>query len=154
MTILFHAQLYRCCTEIFPIISRVCALQSHHCAKTRRANSYRQRRFGLGYPPPRSLSGSDASLQCSREFTRRRAAIPFFVIRLGGADAWTFAGVREQLDGDLHIAVRFTFEFDTLDAGSLHSLGAADRIQNQLNTRRNAKLVENMEQVVFDCVLA
>src|ERR1035437_8103271 len=59
----------------------------------------------------------------------------------------------QALDGDLHIAVRFTFECDTLDAESRRSFGAADRIQNQLNTRRNAKLVENMEQVVFDCML-
>jgi hypothetical protein len=41
-----------------------------------------------------------------------------------------------------------------MDGGRLHAPGAADRIQHELDVRRNVEPIENMKQVVVDCMLA
>jgi len=52
------------------------------------------------------------------------------------------------------IVERFGVCLVILVALNLHSLGATDGIQNQLDARRDAQLVEDMKQVVSDRVLA
>src|SRR6266567_4725903 len=48
----------------------------------------------------------------------------------------------------------FAFVFVTPDGGPLHSLCAADRIENQFDAGGNAQLIENMKQVVLDRMFA